>query len=108
MTSVAVSKNHRVAVIEKNRTLAQNLLSKFDVKVFEADIGEDGILKFEMPTTYKNTTAEVVVVLNPLPEIEATTQGYPVDFFEQIDSIDADDVVARPSQGYLDERDAIE
>ncbi len=44
LTSLALESNHRVAVIEKDKTLAQNLLNKYDVKVFEADIAQDGIL----------------------------------------------------------------
>lgn len=45
LTSLALENGHRVAVIAKNKELAQKLLNKFDVKVFEADIAQDGILK---------------------------------------------------------------
>lgn len=44
LTFLALESGHRVAVIEKDKILARNLLSKYNIKVFEADIAQDGIL----------------------------------------------------------------
>lgn len=71
-------------------------------------IGPDGLLKIEMPTQLRNIETEVVVVLQS-PEIEARdTNGYPVDYFEAIDAIQADDLIKRPEQPPLDVREPFE
>lgn len=71
-------------------------------------IGADGVLKLEMPTDVTNSDVEVVVVMQPVSPSTVTDNGYPVDFFEQIDRIEADDLQERPEQGSLSERDVIE
>ena len=71
-----------------------------------AHIGEDGILKIELPSDVKNTTVEVVVIVHPVESTDA--KGYPPDFFEQIDAIKSDDLIERPEQGFLSDRDSVE
>ncbi len=75
----------------------------------QAVIGEDGLLRIETPTEYKNIAAEVVVVLNPVsPEAMRTPAGYPVDFFERLDAIEADDLIERPPQGNAEIREPLD
>lgn len=71
-------------------------------------IGADGVLKLELPTDVTNSDVDVVVVMQPVSPAAMTDNGYPVDFFEQIDGIDADDLQERPEQGHLSDRDVIE
>ncbi|MDQ7025625.1 MAG: hypothetical protein Q9P01_13940 [Anaerolineae bacterium] len=73
-----------------------------------AHIGSDGILKLEMPTNFKNVDAEVVIVLQPTPEKVTDGYGWPVDYFEVLDALEADDIIERPPQGDFEERETIE
>jgi len=54
---------------------------------FRTYIGEDGILKLQLPAQVKNTELEILVVFQPTstPEKEKTVrdQGWPPDFFEK-------------------------
>jgi hypothetical protein len=71
-------------------------------------IGPDGLLKIEMPTQLRNIETEVVVVLQT-PEVEPRdANGYPPDYFEAIDAIQADDLIERPAQPPLDVREPFE
>ena len=75
----------------------------------KAAIGEDGLLKIETPTDYRNVAAEVILVLNPVQnEPHLTAQGYPIDFFEQLDAMAADDLMERPEQGVAETREPLE
>ena len=58
-------------------------------------IGSDGILKLEMPTSLKNVDTEVVLVLQAQSDELKDKNGYPLNFFEALDAIKADDVVER-------------
>ncbi|MBD2544975.1 hypothetical protein [Planktothricoides raciborskii] len=53
----------------------------------KAQIGEDGILKVQMPEEVKNTQLEVLVVFQPttIPQEGKTaiSQGWPPDFFDK-------------------------
>lgn len=62
-------------------------------------IGDTGTLRLELPTRLENQAVEVLIVLHPITEDTAFRQGWPVHYFEDIDAIDADDVVERPVQG---------
>lgn len=44
LVSLAIDKGHRVAVIEKDKELAQMMLQKYDVEVYQSNISEDSIL----------------------------------------------------------------
>jgi hypothetical protein len=47
-------------------------------------IGEDGILKVQMPDAVKNTQLEVLVVFQPTPEAKTPKhRGWPPDFFNR-------------------------
>ena len=61
-------------------------------------IGNDGILKLETPTQFKDTDTEVVLVLQPKHELAVDDRGYPLNFFEELDAIRADDLKERPDQ----------
>ena len=74
----------------------------------KATIGDDGLLKIALPTDLKNVDAEIVLVLQPLRNGETDAMGYPVDYFEQIDSVDADDILERADQGTFEEREPLE
>lgn len=69
-------------------------------------IGSDGLLKLETPTHFKDIETEVVIVLQPLTA--PNVLGWPTDYFEAIDAIQADDIVERPEQGALEVRESLE
>lgn len=73
----------------------------------QTTIGDDGLLKIETPTEYKNVSAEVVLVIQPA-EKDTTSQGYPLNYFEAIDAIDADDMLERPAQGIFEDREPMD
>ena len=75
--------------------------------LLQTTIGDDGLLKIETPTEYKNVSAEIVLVIQPT-EKDTTSLGYPLDYFEAIDAIDADDMLERPAQGTFENRESIE
>ena len=75
--------------------------------LLQTTIGDDGVLKIETPTEYKNVLAEVVLVIQPAQK-DVTSLGYPLHYFEAIDAIDADDMVERPVQGAFEDRESIE
>ena len=58
-------------------------------------IDSSGTLRLELPTYLANQDVEVLVVLNSTGK--RTAVGWPVDYFEAIDAIEADDVVERPN-----------
>ena len=74
----------------------------------KAHIGSDGLLKLELPTNLQDVEAEVVVVLHPTPQKAIDALGWPINYFERIDRIEADDMTERPEQGVLEEREPIE
>jgi len=74
----------------------------------KAHIGADGILKLETPTALRAVDTEVLIVLQPVTAQSLNENGYPVDYFDAIDAIVADDLIERPEQGVIDIRDDIE
>lgn len=52
---------------------------------FRTYIGEDGILKVQLPAQVNNTELEVLVVFQPAntPEINKTDQEWPPEFFDK-------------------------
>lgn len=74
----------------------------------KAQIGEDGVLKLEVPTGLSAREVEVLLVLETI-EMQATDEnGWPIGFFERTYGILADDPIERPAQFPLEERDEIE
>lgn len=54
---------------------------------------DTGALRLKLPTHMANREVEVLVVLQPIAEGEQPTDelGWPLDYFEAIDAIEADD-----------------
>jgi hypothetical protein len=79
-----------------------------DTMKIKAQIGEDGILKLEVPTGLSAREVEVLLVLETI-EAQATDEnGWPIGFFERSYGTLADDPIERPAQPPLEERDEIE
>ena len=74
----------------------------------QTHIGEDGVLKVELPTGFSEREVEVVVVLNPLEGDSVDALGWPIGFFDRTYGALADDPIERPPQLPLEERDPIE
>ncbi|MBN1138590.1 MAG: hypothetical protein JXM73_18525 [Anaerolineae bacterium] len=69
-------------------------------------VGQDGILKLEVPTSLVNTDLEVVVVMQPASVTDDL--GWPVGFFERTYGAFADDPLERPDQGIFEVREPLE
>ncbi len=69
----------------------------------KAHIGSDGILRVETPSTLRNTDTDVVILLQPVNEVDA--MGYPVGYFEETYGSFADEPIERGEQGSLNTRD---
>ena len=78
----------------------------------KARIGENGILKLEVPTGLSAREVEVVLVMQaagPAAEPQAVDEnGWPIGFFDRTYGVLADDPIERPPQLPLEERDPIE
>jgi len=63
-----------------------------------AHVGSDGVLNLAVPIGMYNQDVEtVIVVQSVMPAGGAVNaNGYPIDFWEQIDIIQADDLIERP------------
>ena len=79
-----------------------------DLIKVRAHVDSDGMLKLEIPTEYADMDLEVALVLQPLPSANTNELGWPVNFFESLDAIQADDLQERPEQGTLEEREPLE
>ena len=79
-----------------------------DLIKVRAHVDSDGLLKLEIPTEYANVDLEVALVLQPLPSAETNELGWPVNFFENLDAIEADNLEERPEQGTLEECESLE
>ena len=79
-----------------------------DLIKVRARVDSDGMLKLEIPTEYADMDLEVALVLQPLPNVETHELGWPVNFFESLDAIEADDLKERPEQGTVEERETLE
>lgn len=65
----------------------------------KAHIDSTGKFRLELPTQLPDREVEVLVVLQPVPQVQLDLLGYPVNYFEQIDAIIADDMIERGNQG---------
>lgn len=65
-------------------------------------VGEDGILKLELPLEVSDTDLEVLVVVQ-----RKEKRGWPPGYFERTAGSLADDPIERPSQGEYEKRDAL-
>lgn len=74
----------------------------------KAHIGEDGILRLEVPTGLSAQDVEVVLVMQMVERQAVDARGWPTGFFERTYGALADDPIERPPQLPLEERDPIE
>lgn len=71
----------------------------------KAHVGDDGLLKLEVPTGQRNREIEVLVVMQPLNGEETDALGWPHGFFDRTYGALADDPIERPEQLPLELRD---
>ncbi len=66
----------------------------------QTHLGDDGVLKFELPVDVPHGDYEVLVILQPIPQdkIERDALGWPIGFFERTFGALADDPMDRPPQ----------
>ena len=72
-----------------------------------AYVDESGHLVLDLPLHLANQTVEVTVQVQEA-DVQRDALGWPIDFFESLDAIKADDMQERPEQLPLEERDEIE
>jgi len=66
----------------------------------------NGKVEFTVPVEFADRDIQITVA--PLDHPETDANGWPIGYFEQMDAIDADDLVERPDQGNFPERESIE
>jgi hypothetical protein len=73
-------------------------------------VGADGTLNVQVPTEFRETDVEVLVVLNPvLPSNSTPSYGeWPDDYFESTYGCCKDEPLARLPQGKPDVREALQ
>lgn len=71
----------------------------------QAYVDEGGHLVLDLPLHLANQAVEVTVQVQ---EAQRDVLGWPVNFFESLDAIEADDMQERPEQLPLETRDEIE
>jgi hypothetical protein len=72
-------------------------------------INSDGILTIELPSQFKNTETEILIVLQTISPPQAVdAMGYPIGYFEETFGILADDPIERGDQGEFEIREEIE
>ncbi len=72
----------------------------------QSRVGEDGILRLQVPVGVVNTELDVVLVVQPLGE--QTEQDEWLSFLERTAGILADDPITRPPQGDYETREPVE
>lgn len=65
-------------------------------------VGDDGILKLELPLELANADLEVLVVIQ-----RKEKRGWPPGYFDRTAGALTDDPIERPPQGEYEERDAL-
>jgi hypothetical protein len=65
-------------------------------------VGQDGILKLELPPELSDANLEIVVVVQ-----RKEKRGWPPGYFERTAGALADDPIERPPQGEYEERDEL-
>lgn len=66
-------------------------------------IGEDGILKVEMPSEMKDTDLEIMIIFQPVPK----KQGWQPGFFEEVIGGWEGEPLARGEQGDYEVREQL-
>lgn len=67
-----------------------------------AQVGQDGILKLELPLEVSNADLEVLIVIQ-----RKEKHAWPPGYFERTAGSLADDPIKRPPQGQYEERDRL-
>ena len=76
----------------------------------KAHVGPDGTLRLQVPTAFRETDIEVLVVLSPVqsPPVEpAKESAWPPGFFERTFGSFQDEPLERLPQGEADVREAL-
>jgi hypothetical protein len=75
-----------------------------------ARIGEDGILTIPMPSNWKNTDVEIIVIVQPLEEIVSSSVncGWPLGFFEEVIGGWEGEPLVRDEPGEYEVREALD
>ncbi|NJL55605.1 hypothetical protein HC928_10710 [bacterium] len=68
----------------------------------DARVGQDGVLKLELPLDVTDVDLEVLVVVQ-----RKERRGWPPGYFERTAGSLADDPIERPSQGEVEKRDRV-
>lgn len=71
-------------------------------------VGEDGILKLELPTGLINRKLEVLIVMQPMNDEPVDELGWPIGFFDRTYGALSDDPIERPVDLPPEVRDEIE
>lgn len=70
----------------------------------KARLEPDGVLNLRVPTGLPEADVEVVIVVQP---VEARTNTWPEDFFQETYGAFADHPIERGDQGAFDDREAL-
>ncbi len=73
----------------------------------QAHVGEDGVLKLEVPLDVTNTRIEVLVVVQPVATPEPPYTEWPEGYFEETAGCLADDPIERGPQGEYEKREEL-
>jgi len=71
-------------------------------------IDNTGKLRLDLPTQLANSQVEVLVVLHPVKKEQTDELGWPIGYFDEIDAIEADDMIERGDQGAFEIREPLE
>ena len=71
-------------------------------------VGQDGILKLQVPLGLTNTEIEVMVIVQPVAPATSDTRGWPPGFFEQTFGCLRDEPLLREPQGEYEVRDELQ
>ena len=61
-------------------------------------IGQDGILRLELPEHIRNRDVEILVVLQPIQNEPVDAMGYPIGYFDETYGSMAHDPIERGEQ----------
>jgi hypothetical protein len=70
-------------------------------------IGQDGILRLELPEHIRNRDIEILVVLQPVQNEPVDAMGYPIGYFDETYGSMADNPIERGEQPPVGIRDEI-
>jgi hypothetical protein len=70
-------------------------------------VGQDGVLRLELPIGITNQDLEVVVVVQTHQTEPVDANGWPIGYFDETYGSLADHPIERPDQGTLETRDSI-